>query len=66
MLHRLNDDRKVGRNDFLAATCGAFLYWKTLNSTTGQFRVSQSSTDPGWVVTGNLSGGKVAEISITD
>ena len=59
-------DRKAGRDDFLAATCGSFLYWNTLNSTTGQFRVSQTSTDPGWLVTGNLSGGKIADISITN
>lgn len=59
-------DRKAGRDNFLAATCGSFLYWNTLNSTTGQFRVSQSSTDTGWLVTGNLSGGKIADISITN
>jgi hypothetical protein len=59
-------DRKAGRDDFLAATCGSFPYWNTLNFTTGQFRVSESSTDPGWLVTGNLSGGKITDISITN
>jgi len=57
-------NRTVSRAAFVAASCGSFPYWNTMNAQAGQIRFSLSASDPGWLASGNLSSGKITDFSI--